>query len=376
MKLALRTLAFLVFSILIAFLGKFINTSIVASKTEKKIIRAAEIQYREFIKHYDPQKKTIVVVGTSTSLYSFTNDSYHLTKDNYVDNLRPKANVINLSSVELQNVSQANTLINFVKTKIPNIDLIVLENLRYFTPFNNFKDYSNLNLLIFCGKESLMYSLSLGAPSADTLFYLNQCQKFRQELSSNFKNTYFIANPCLIKNHKILKFSLFLTPKKRVQLLSGILRCSQDFFYSDQVQQNLIHLLRKGYFEDLNKIFNSAGLDIYALNEVDYTDELKAGDLIFTNRYLHFLLNKYSENKFVIIPAFANRINDLNNIPVFKNDNNRMILLDISEEILKRRKEKKLKFGDIFPDGSHSRNWVQQLLADRIISKFLKEIKD
>jgi hypothetical protein len=53
-----------------------------------------------------------------------------------------------------------------------------------------------------------------------------------------------------------------------------------------------------------------------------------------------------------------------------------MIFLDVSDDIEKIKKEKNLKHNDIFVDGSHSRIWVHQIIADKIISKFPKLIKD
>jgi hypothetical protein len=73
----------------------------------------------------------------------------------------------------------------------------------------------------------------------------------------------------------------------------------------------------------------------------------------------------------VIIPTFAKKINGMNDFPVFKY-NKQVSLLDISPEITQVKKIKRLKHGEVFLDGNHSKYWVQQILADKIIKDYLE----
>jgi hypothetical protein len=222
--------------------------------------------------------------------------------------------------------------------------------------------------------------LPFSKSSNNEQYYLNMCNMKLSTTSSPDNRIRLNIEKKKKKYQEELLLLRSLPKDLQVRLFFKILQCRQGFFYADQfIPRYLIHYYYYGNLETLTAAFQMAGLNIngieYRSQYVFRTEEYEPAPMIFANYYLNDFLQEDSKNTFLIIPILYNP-SFIKDLPIYRQNDPRMIFLDVSDDIEKIKKEKNLKHNDIFVDGSHSRIWVHQLIADKIISKFPKLIKD
>lgn len=353
MKLILKTTTFIFLVLLMVFTGKLVNALTFEKIRINDLLKEAEVNFAKFQDSFDPDKKSLVVVGTSTSMMSFPDKGNTLEIKSYANLLSEENNVLNLSSIKLHYASEANALMTFANEKLPDNQIFILENLNFVAPLEIFTKYSEYKTLSSCLLTSLYKKPS------------SFCSSFINEFSS--ENLIWLKNPCLKKHSEALNLSFMLEKKERVQILTNVLKCNKDMFQDRSVPLELMDLFHFGHFEDLKESFRQAGYNFFDFNEKDYTDEFSSEDLYLINSFLEEVLIKNQNHKFIVIPTPAKGANGLSEISVFKRNNDNLVLIEIYDEIEQLKKLKNLNFYDIYPDGSHSRTWVHELLTNKIL---------
>lgn len=361
MKLILKTSTFVALVFLMVFTGKLINALTFEKIRINDLLKEAEMKFAHFRDNLDPNKKSLVVIGTSTSMMSFSNTENTVEIKSYANLLGDQSNVLNLSSIKLHYASEANALISFAKEKLPENQIFVLENLNYVAPLEIYTKYSQYKALSGC--------LLTLAWKKDKNFCIQLINEFTSE------NLNWLKNPCLKKHDEALNLTFFLDKKERVQILTKVLKCNEDIFHDKSVPLELMDLFHFGHFEDLRESFRLAGYNFADFSEDDYTDKFSLDELHLINNFLEDTLNKNKFEKFIVIPTPARGANGLSELPVFKRDNDNLVLIEIYDEIEQMKKLKNLNFYDIFPDGSHSRTWVHEILKNKIMPNLSKSIR-
>lgn len=359
MKLILKTSTFILLSLLMVFTGKYINALYFEKNRVNDMLVEAESHYDEFLKSFDAGKKTIVVIGTSTSVLSFPANSEESQKLSYVDFLKNQTNALNLSSINLHYASEARVLIRFAQEKLPDSNLVILENLNYMEPLNVFAQSSELGLMAYCSKEYFKNKLA-----DERTFLQTQCKQLIVDFVTD--STPWLTNPCLKKHNESINQAFALTSKERVKILTTVLNCNKGFFQNREVPLEIMDAFHFGHFEDLKTAFKVTNYHFDDFKEEEYSDKFSAAELVLTNYYLNEFTRDNKENRFLVLPTPARSPAGLSSLPVFKRENNNLLYVDISTEMAWAKFMRNLKFYDIFPDGSHSRIWVHELIADKI----------
>lgn len=250
-------------------------------------------------------------------------------------------------------------LIDFVKSKISKIDYVVLENLRFMRHQEYIEDSLDLAFVLYniCRKN---FNNS------------ENCKYIKNNVKTVFRFDSLFTHPCLKRYQSKLSFSLFQSRKERVDVLSDVLMCRHDFFDGDKVVDELIERYHYAHLQDLQDSFKNVGIDLYSLNNLHIIEEYGPVDLLLLNFYLQKIMDKNNPLKIVVIPNFSKRLKDLDKLPVFKNNLNGPLLIDISSELSNIMNLKNLKHSDLFPDGAHAKTLVHKMLADKILKTIVE----
>lgn len=103
----------------------------------------------------------------------------------------------------------------------------------------------------------------------------------------------------------------------------------------------------------------------------EYTEDYTPDELVLINKFTSEMFPDHNENV-LLIPAFSKITKHLEELSIFHRDDGKVRLLDISGDIGRVKNQKNLGFGDVFRDGSHSKTWVHQLIADKVSELYLK----
>ena len=363
MKLILKTSAFIFLVLLMVFSGKLINALTFEKIRTNVLLEEAESKYQEFVETRDPGKNTVVVIGTSTSLFSFPDDSNVIQNSSYVELLNQQINTLNLSSTNLHYASEAKALVEFARDRLPDTHLVILENLNYVQPLNLFIQYVEVKSVAAC--------LSMSA--TDPKFQKRECRKILKDYFA--ENFVWFKNPCLKKHKEDLKLAFKLESREITKRMLTVMKCNEGIFKSDDVPLELMDLFHFGHFKELKETFRLSGYKLNDFSEVAYTDTYSMGEAALINDFVKYLLEKNEDQRLLVIPTPARVGDRLKELPLFKNDNERVALIEVYEEINEMRTLRDLKFFDIYPDGSHSRAWVHELLANKILPNLSKSVR-
>ena len=275
MKLWSKTFILVIIALLVAFGGSTLNSYYYENSSIDDVLAEAETSYKEFQKNFDPAKKTIVVIGRSTSLYSFNDQEVEPVRNSYADFLKYQANVLNLSSIALFNIAQAKALLKFAREHVPTIDLIVLENLFFMRNVDIFEGYNYFQVVELCARDGLK-----------DILYPNRGQKIQEKyicsglLETNLGESKFIPNPCIKKYQEALKLSFIKGPQDRVKMITQTLKCDRGA----EVQLYLTKLFYHEFFDDLKKGFLAVGRDVNVW-EKEYMEDYTTDELVLINKF-------------------------------------------------------------------------------------------
>lgn len=362
MSLWSKTFILVAIAMLCAFGGSYLNAFYYESSSVNDVLQEADKSYEEFLTNYNPAKKTIVIIGRSTSLYSFTDEDEEPVRNSYADLLKNEANILNLSSIALFNISQAKRLLNFARRNVSKIDLIILENLFFMRDVDVFEGYNYFQVVDICARDAfheMFYSKErVGNPRGEYM-----C---RGLFEGTFDDAKFIPHPCIKKYQEALKLSFIKGHEDRVKMITQTLKCDRG----PEVQQYLVRLFYHEFFDDLQKGFSMVGRDVRVW-EKEYTEDYTPDELVLINKFTSEMFPDHNENV-LLIPAFSKITKHLEELSIFHRDDGKVRLLDISGDIGRVKNQKNLGFGDVFRDGSHSKTWVHQLIADKVSELYLK----
>lgn len=374
-NIVLKVIIFQAAVLIMVSLGLIANSYLCSLSDLRNVQKDEQEEYSKFKSSYDPKKKTIVVIGRSTSLFSFVNhSSYNLTKGSFADNLRPDANVLNLSSVYLRSPFLFYKTLNRLKESAIQFDFIMLENLNYFRPSKYYMDPSYLEAAAFCGGHFLGSLFSSDQADDRKKFYVRECKVLAQELEQRAMNLVFRANPCEKKFRAALNFAFEQEPQDRIQVLTDIQLCDRGKSNSNQLSLEIAKNIGEFHIEEIRAAFGRAGMDSSKLDNAYHelpVYEIRTLDLISISRNLDYLHDHFGQWKFVVFPSVVNENNDLQELPVFSN-RGKMQLFSLGKDLRQVMKENGAQFFDVFLDGDHSLVEVQEWIAQRIKSEFLK----
>ncbi|AUO00078.1 hypothetical protein DOM21_00335 [Bacteriovorax stolpii] len=355
MKLWSKTFILVIIALLVAFGGSTLNSYYYENSSINDVLAEAETSFKEFQKNYDQAKKTIVIIGRSTSLYSFNDQEAEPVRNSYADLLKYQANVLNLSSISLFNIAQAKALLKFARQNVSKIDLIVLENLFFMRSVDIFEGYNYFQVVELCAKDGLRDILY---PSRGQRIH----EKFicRGLLETNLGESKFIPNPCIKKYQEALKLSFIKGPQDRVKMITQTLKCDRGA----EVQLYLTRMFYHEFFDDLKRGFLAIGRDV-SVWEKEYMEDYTTDELILINKFTAEMFPNHDQNV-LLIPAFSKITKHLEELSVFHREDGKVQLLDISGDISRVKNQNHLSFGDVFHDGSHSKTWVHELIASKI----------
>lgn len=363
MKLILKTSTFIMLILLMVFTGKLINALTFEKIRINGLLEEAQKHYQKFVETQDPGKKTVVIIGTSTSLVSFPDESNIIQSTSYVDLLNQQINTLNLSSINLHYASEAKALIEFSREKLPDSHLVILENLNYVQPLNIFIQYIEIKSVTAC------LSMSASNPS----FKKRQCEKIIKDYFA--ENFVWFKNPCLKKYNEDLKLAFMLDSKDITKSLVTVMKCNDGFFKSNDVPKELMNLFSFGHFKELKEAFNLTGHKLNDFSEAAYTDRYGLGEVALINDFVKMLLHDFKDHRFLVVPTPARAGDELKEMSFLKKADERVALVEIYDEINEMKNLRDLKFFDIYPDGSHSRIWVHELLANKILPNLSKSVR-
>ena len=367
MKLFLKTLIIVIALISMVFLGQLVNRELIEKSIEATTLKSAIKAFKIFEKNYDRKKKTIIVIGPSTSILSFKDNTDRADYFSYANILEKNSNVLNLTLINLENITQFNTLLDFAYSKLPNADLLILENLKYLRPVEVFQNSTLAWQLLSCWGKSydkkVILSEHFNQPTY--LFERSECQK----LIYGFMLTplpEMVTNPCIKKYQNEIQSSYLMYPEERVKFISKMMAC--DYKKGNSIyetREKVFESYKIGFAQDLkkgaSKTRHQLKGNVYATSQAYYSQEL-----ILINHYLEKTLEKYSWKKIVAIPTHAKNYAGMFNLPVFNTYKNRLNFIEMQAEIDERNQSKNLEFQDNFYDGTHANVWIHQVLADKI----------
>ena len=364
MKLFRNTIIFILLSSLLAFAGNVINSRYVEYSLKKETLEFADKALDRFKDRYDPAKKTVVIIGVSTSLFSYSNSGNgKIERYSYVDILKKDINVLRFTSYLLENVSQVRILLDYLKSNSIKFDLIIFENMKYLAPPLSNSGLYNLTLI----NECLMYKIN---PNRDTSNMSKLCADLDWQLG-NLSEEYS-ENLCLKKYQNYKQLIYHLSSKKRVEVLDLLLSCGESSGNKEDIKNFIIENYHYGFSEDVRESFKHFDLKIDPdLQEGLDINSYKPDDLIFINMYLKEFIEKYAWDNILIIPSYSRGREGLDQLPVFIKSDSKISILEMDKEILERTQKNNFKFKDNFQDGAHYNIDIHKELADKVL-KFLK----
>lgn len=128
------------------------------------------------------------------------------------------------------------------------------------------------------------------------------------------------------------------------------------------------------FYSELRLAFVNNALDITQL-EREFLEDYTTDEMVLINTYTKEMFPNATENV-LLVPAFSRVIQNLEKLSLFQQGKNHIKLLDVSSEINQVRNQKKLGFGDVFRDGSHSERWVHEIIANQVIELYLENKED
>jgi hypothetical protein len=372
MKLIFKTFALISSALVMAFLGRYLHAIMQEEILLKSLRKEADFAYSKYLKEYNSAKKTFVVLGVSTSILSFPeNKNESISAVSYVDLLKNKVNVLNLSSNYLRNENQARELLRFALEKIPKIDLIILENSRFLKPREMYQNDMYINELINCSFGNSFKTSTSSLEAKNNSFAKTECKKVFREGLNYFLHVYKLSyQPCLKKYQKEMEYIIFGRLKDNSSIFSSILSCSLEYTNVKDVQLELLYNFSYGYFQELENGFKKNRLDIYSFKNEDFLQFSDSVMKIIYNRSLTKIKKMYSGEK-IIVTDVGSFLNDFEfvKIPILKNNESSLSYLSILNDVNKVIKSSNLKFGEVYPDGSHSKFWLHKILAEKLILK-------
>lgn len=353
MRIISKTILFIIIAMTMASLGCLVNGAYLESELRQKTLEMGKKSYENYFKHYDPKKKTIVVFGTSTSIYSFRNGLKQPDEYSYVDVVQKNVNILRLTSISLRKMAQLETLLDFINSQAINIDLVIFENLSYLKGDEVFAGFQNPAIMASCWQSSSQY-------------LREQCQLLVKELVH--RPVEFIEHPCLKKNRNKYSAVYNMTSKDRISHFSKLLKCGESFGRRAAIRQFIIDEYHYGYAQDVRESFsrNNVFLDTESVI-ASGINEYEASNLISFDFYLRKIGESYPWKKFLVIPSYSKKNDHIKRLPVFTELADRMSFLSMSDDIKKNSQEKKLKMENNFYDGSHANVWIHQIIASKVL---------
>lgn len=359
MRVFSKVCLFTLTAMLIAFCGSLVNSTYYEKVSVHEVLTEAQAELKIFQANFNPDLKTIVVIGRSTSMYSYDGGSENPNRYGFIDMLKNKSNVLNLSSISLFNISQAKELLDFARKNTTHIDLVVLENLYYMREMDVFEGYNYTHVLEICAKDNLLSFFN------STPLQLQNVRMCRGLLEGNFEEHHFIKNPCIKKHQEALKTSMLKLKEDRFKAISRTLKCDR----SEEVQLYLAKMFYHEFFGELRLGFINAGRDVGVL-EKEYLEDYTTDEMVLINTYAKDMFKDAPEDV-LLVPAFSRIVQNLGRLSIFHQEKGQFKLLDVASEISTIRHQKNLGFGDVFRDGSHSERWVHELIANQISELYL-----
>lgn len=353
MRFILKTIVFILLAMTMAALGSLLNGVYLEIVQKKETLEMAQKAYSQYLKHYDPLRKTVVVFGTSTSIYSFRNGFKQPDKYSYVNILQKKVNILRLTSISLRKKAQLKILLDFINSRFSNIDLVVFENLSYLRTDEIWADIHGLEVIASCRE-----------PSSE--FLAEQCQALKRELV--YRPIGFLEHPCLKKYKNKFSYVYSMTSSNRINHFSELLKCGESFGKRAGIRQFIIDEYHYGYAQDVRESFrrNNVFLDTESVT-ASGINEYEASNLLAFNFYLRKFVKDYPWKKLVVIPSYSKKNDHIKQLPVFIELGDRLSFLPMTGDIKKTSHEKKLKMEDNFYDGAHSNIWIHYAIANKIL---------
>lgn len=335
-----------------AFIGNTINSSYVENSFSEQTLEYANKAHRIYQDEYDPAKKSIVVIGASTSSYSFSRGDDKIHEFSFVDLLKKDINVLNFSSYTLENVYQIKILLKFLESKNLKFDLIILENFKYLAEPITDNGVYNLALL----RECLIYNSSLK----------KMCSKIDWQ-DGNISNEYS-ANPCLKKYHELLLPIYKMISTEKVKAFDKLLSCGKSSNTEVEIQKFIISNYHYGYAKEVRISFGHLGIDLNPdlQTGLDF-NPYKEDELIFLNKYIKDFVETFSINNLMLIPSYSRNEGEMRSVPMFRDSEKNIHFLEMAQDITKISREKNFKFKDIFLDGAHYDIEIHKKMAEKIL---------
>lgn len=346
-----------------AAVGRIFNSQFIFDSIRSDALFKARQSILEFKQHHNPKFKTIVVFGTSSSLFSYPDQekSYYPQNLSYVDLMPKNINVLNLSNHHFFSYEQFEAVLDLLQNELPLIDYVILENLRFMAPTPRLVD-----------EWDYIAIATQSCRQAQNYFQMNSlCNDVFSHMYKAFHLSAAITNRCMKKFDKILNLSYFQDPNSRQKTIINALRCDQDSNKKNDTLLLIMEKFRFGQLMDLAIALEKLGSNINYLEPSLYRESYYPLDQVILNFYLNKLALKYQKYNFLVIPSAAKKLSGLDSIEAFQKRDN-LHFFEINSYLENVMSQNHQNFIDLFPDGSHAKLWIHHYLAHEISLKYLQ----
>ncbi len=357
MKIFLKTFTIIILILLVSVAGRSINLNLINKSDESELLKDSEEAFNKFTENYKSDRKTIVVIGPSTSMYSYKNKFSNFETYSYVNILEEHFNVLNLTTLNLNNINEFNTLMEFAYRKTPEADLVVLENLKFFEEKELFEGSTIWPALAAC---------KIGTYSDP--FRSKICKDFTKSLVYETSRDK-LNNPCMKKYHGEFGSAFILNSNDRVNFFLKLLKCGKNSNSTEEIKNILVENFKYGFLQDVREALTKSGYNIREVeNSEAYYSIYRPEELLMIDDKLTYSLQKYPWKKFVIIPSYSRVDTSMQNLPVFTAFRDRVEFIEMHKDIAERSRRQNLMFEDNFVDGAHANVWIHRALAAKIMN--------